>query len=43
MQSKKNAFVIMPFSSPPTCTEEQWTEIYENVLKPALGRLRVCL
>jgi hypothetical protein len=33
---EKDVFVIMPFSSTATCTEDQWTEIYENVFKPAI-------
>jgi len=33
---KRNAFVIMPFSATVNCTEEEWTEIFENVFKPAL-------
>jgi hypothetical protein len=36
MTNQKSVFVIMPFSSTPTCTEAQWTEIYENVFKPAI-------
>lgn len=31
----KDAFVIMPFSNTPTCTKDQWTEIYENIFLPA--------
>lgn len=31
----RDAFVIMPFSSTPTCTEAQWTETYDYVFKPA--------
>jgi hypothetical protein len=33
--NSKSAFVIMPFSGTPSCTEEEWTEIYEEVFKPA--------
>ena len=29
-------FVIMPFSTTPSCTEEEWTEVFEQVLKPAV-------
>ena len=36
MNAKKNAFVIMPFSSTDRCTEGEWTEIYEDVFKPAI-------
>jgi hypothetical protein len=32
----KTAFVVMPFSSSATCTEEEWTEIYENIFYPAI-------
>ncbi|NIM17856.1 MAG: response regulator [Candidatus Aminicenantes bacterium] len=32
----KNCFVIMPFSSTESCTEEQWAEIFKNVIKPAV-------
>lgn len=32
----RTCFVIMPFSSTDTCTEEEWTWIFENVLKPAV-------
>lgn len=31
----KNAFVIMPFSTTASATEQQWTEIYVDVFKPA--------
>jgi hypothetical protein len=31
----RDAFVVVPFSSTATCTEAQWTEIYENVFHPA--------
>lgn len=32
----KNCFVIMPFSATKKCTENQWTEIFKNVIKPAV-------
>lgn len=35
-QEEKNCFVIMPFSSTDSCSEEEWTEIFENVIKPAV-------
>jgi len=35
MGNPKDAFVIMPFSGTATCTESQWTEIYDNVFRPA--------
>jgi hypothetical protein len=31
----KDAFIIMPFAGTATCTEGQWTEIYENVFHSA--------
>lgn len=33
---KKKCFVIMPFSSTKNCTEEQWIDIFENTIKPAV-------
>lgn len=33
---RKNCFVIMPFSSTTTCTKDEWDEIFENVIKPAV-------
>jgi hypothetical protein len=36
METNKDVFVIMPFSATATCNEEQWTEVYENVFKPAI-------
>ena len=33
---KKKCFVIMPFSSTESCTEEQWLDIFENTIKPAV-------
>lgn len=33
---KKTCFVIMPFSDSNSCSEEEWTEIYKNVIKPAV-------
>jgi hypothetical protein len=32
----RTCFVIMPFSSTASCTCEEWTEIFEHVLKPAV-------
>ena len=29
-------FVIMPFSTSDTCTEAEWTQIFEEVIKPAI-------
>ena len=36
MVKKKLCFVIMPFSATKRCTTEEWTEIFENVHKPAI-------
>jgi len=36
MDENRDVFVIMPFSSTATCTAKQWTEIYENLFKPAV-------
>ena len=33
---KRNSYIIMPFSSTTSCSEQIWTEIYEEVFKPAL-------
>ena len=32
----KTCFVIMPFSKTASCTKREWTEVFENVLKPAI-------
>jgi len=37
---KKNCFVIMPFSSTKTCSEDEWDEIFMNVIKPAVEKSR---
>jgi len=36
MTAQKDVFVIMPFSAIKGHTEEEWTEIYENIFKPAI-------
>src|SRR6478736_3924231 len=36
MAVKKDAFVIMPFSATKSCSQEDWLDIYVNVLKPAI-------
>jgi len=36
MEENRDAFVIMPFSSTATCSAKQWTEIYENLFRPAV-------
>ena len=35
-KEQKNCFVIMPFSSTNSCTEDEWNEIFKNVIKPAV-------
>ena len=32
----RDCFVIMPFSGTASCTEDEWTQIFEQVLKPAV-------
>lgn len=32
----RTCFVIMPFSATATCTEDEWTEFFETVLRPAV-------
>lgn len=32
---EKTIFVIMPFSATSTCTEAEWTEIFENIFRPS--------
>ena len=36
MPPKRKCFVIMPFSSTKSCSQEQWTDIFENMIKPAV-------
>ncbi len=36
MNNKKKCFVIMPFSTTKSCTENKWTEIFEYIIKPAI-------
>ena len=38
---KKICFVIMPFSDTNTCTKDQWTEIFETMIKPAVDESNV--
>jgi CheY-like chemotaxis protein len=33
---RRQCFVIMPFSKTKSCRSEDWTEIYSNVIKPAV-------
>lgn len=35
MLFSKNVFVIMPFSDTASCSESEWTDIFENVFRPA--------
>ena len=35
-ESSRVCFVIMPFSSTTSCTEQEWTRIFEAVFKPAI-------
>jgi hypothetical protein len=36
MTAKKLCYVIMPFSKTRSCSDEEWTEIFEEVIKPAV-------
>ena len=36
MTSARDCFVIMPFSTTETCSEEEWTSIFETKIKPAV-------
>ena len=36
MNNKKKCFVIMPFSSTKSCTEQKWTEMFDFIIKPAV-------
>ena len=35
-QTAKTCYVIMPFSKTKTCTEDEWTDIFESIIKPAV-------
>lgn len=37
----EDCFVIMPFSTSPTHTEEEWTEIFEHFFKPAWNSFNI--
>lgn len=37
-REKKKCFVIMPFSSTKTCSEDEWSEVFERVIKPAVEK-----
>ncbi len=36
LKPKKKCFVIMPFSATKSCQEDEWTDIFENTIKPAV-------
>lgn len=36
MTMNRDAFVVMPFSATPSCSESDWTDIFENIFHPAL-------
>ncbi len=36
MQQRKRCFVIMPISETKSCTEEEWTHIFDQMIKPAV-------
>lgn len=36
MSTKRLCFVIMPFSATKSCSEDEWFDIFENVIKPAV-------
>ncbi|MCH7997890.1 MAG: hypothetical protein IIA91_00205 [Chloroflexi bacterium] len=40
-QPTKLCYVIMPFSKTKTCSEEEWTDIFEAVIKPAIEGARL--
>lgn len=35
---KKKCFVIMPFSTTKNCTSDEWEDIFENMIKPAVEK-----
>ncbi len=41
MQQKKKCFVIMPMSKTKSCTAEEWTSIFEQMIKPAVTGSRL--
>ncbi len=41
MNNKKKCFVIMPVSATKSCTEEEWTGIFEHMIKPAVTGSRL--
>lgn len=36
MATNRDAFVVMPFSATASCSEGDWTDIFENIFQPAL-------
>jgi len=41
MRNKKKCFVIMPISETPSCTEDEWTGVFEQMIKPAVTGSRM--
>ncbi len=41
MNNKKKCFVIMPISGTTSCTEDEWTGIFEHMIKPAVTGSRL--
>lgn len=41
MKKRKRCFVIMPFSDTASCGEEEWTEVFECIIKPAVEGSRL--
>lgn len=39
VEEAKKCFVIMPFSSTTNCSAEEWTEIFEEMIKPSVESL----
>ena len=37
----KKCFVIMPFSTTATCKENEWTDIFEHLIKPAINNTKM--
>lgn len=38
---KRTCFVIMPFSKTATCTQHEWTEVFEKIIQPAVKGTRL--
>lgn len=36
VSTQRICFVIMPFSETTSCSQEEWTEIFENIIRPAV-------